>query len=68
MYAMFGCRTYREQCEAFQTTGVEAGESLGDICEAGFVDLLPSLGDHLLPCPGCGGPSELLEVLVPVTS
>jgi hypothetical protein len=63
--ATFGCVTYREQCEVFQATGVEADEPLGDNCEHGFVSFLPFLWDELEPCPGCGGPSELLELLEP---
>lgn len=66
VYATFGCTTYRVQCETFQAAGVEAEEPLGDDCEAGFVHFLPEWGYELVPCLGCGGPSELLEVFAPV--
>jgi hypothetical protein len=68
MYGTFGCVTYREQCEAFQATGIEADEPLGDVCEAGFVADLPPIGADLQPCPGCGGPSELTELLEPAVA
>ena len=68
MYATFGCKTYHEQCETLQATGVESEEPLGDVCEAGFVDLLPPLCIELPVCPGCGGPTEVLETLVPTCS
>jgi hypothetical protein len=67
-YATFGCCTYREQCETFQATGIEAEEPLGDLCEEGFVDLLPPIFLGLADCPGCGGPAEVLEVLVAVNT
>lgn len=66
MFATFGCTTYREQCELFAAWGIEADEPLGDVCEAGFTASLPHLSLELQPCPGCGGKSELLDVLEPV--
>jgi hypothetical protein len=43
MYATLTCVTYREQCDMLERTGIEAEEPLGDVCEAGFVDILPAL-------------------------
>ncbi len=39
----------------------------GDVCDAGFADrLTPWLLDENPSCPGCGGPSLLVELLEPV--
>jgi hypothetical protein len=36
-YATYGCKTLRDQAEAF-TRGIVVENPLGDDCEAGFVD------------------------------
>jgi hypothetical protein len=38
------------------------GDPQGDLCEAGFVHYLPDMGEELVPCPGCGGPSHLVAI------
>jgi hypothetical protein len=67
-FARFACKTFREQCETLRATGVESEEPLGDVCEAGFVDLLPPICIELPACPGCGGPSEVQEALTTTRS
>lgn len=67
-YATFICKDYQEDCRRFQETGIESHdvERFHDGCTEPYVNDLPPFWMDLLPCPYCGGPSELLELLAPV--
>lgn len=64
----FACKAFRARCETLEATGIGADEPLGDVREAGFVDLLPALGLKLPECPGCSGPTEVQDALIAARS
>jgi hypothetical protein len=73
-WATFTCLTYEAQCVMFQETGMEVQEPLGEGCEEPFAGQL-GYGlvisedlDGFPPCPTCGGPSKLHELLVPAVA
>ena len=66
-FATFTCQNYRDATQTLTETGIEPDESsqTRDGCESPFAELLLPLWEELLPCPHCGGPSVLLELLTP---
>lgn len=80
-WAIWRCKAYWEQCRREECAVLEAsgffaapevewsdfpaGEADELICSLPFPSYLPDRGDDLPTCPGCGGPTELVELLEP---
>jgi hypothetical protein len=73
-YGTFRCQRYRpflEECRIWHEAGCPdpaPGDLQSEWCQDGidFAGDLTLDTDDFPPCPGCGGPSELVAVLVPL--